>query len=292
VPSLARINVTPVKGTALHHVSNATLTEVGIQENRRFHLADDRGRLCSGVAFGPLVQVVADLDGTMLTCRFPDGSTVTGSTESLGVAVHTDFFGRNVAGHVVEGPLTEAFSEYVGTQVCLVRADRDGDGPDVLPLTLVTYASVRELGSRGGYPGDLNPLRFRINLELDGSTPFEEDSWDGGLVRCGEAVLRIAGQIPRSRLPAPSRSATRSVRSRRRPLPWSNRFQRVVDERSGTGAVAPPLGCPGTDEHLSSCPRRLARRRGVAARRVRPISGGAGDARPGPHPRAGGARDA
>lgn len=251
MPSLARINVTPVKGTALHHVSNATLTEVGIQENRRFHLADDRGRLCSGVAFGPLVQVVADLDGTMLTCRFPDGSTVTGSTESLGVAVHTDFFGRNVAGHVVEGPLTEAFSEYVGTQVCLVRADRDGDGPDVLPLTLVTYASVRELGSRGGYPGDLNPLRFRINLELDGSTPFEEDSWDGGLVRCGEAVLRIAGQIPRCAVTAQDPGTglhdwnTLKQIARFRPLMASREVPFGVYatvEASGTVEVGDPVG--------------------------------------------------
>jgi uncharacterized protein YcbX len=197
VPSLARINVTPVKGTALHHVSEAALTEAGIEQNRRFHLADERGRLASGVAHGPLVQVVADLEGPTLTCRFPDGSTVAGSTETLGAAVRTDFFGRSVAGHVVDGPFTDAFSAYVGAPLRLVRADRDGDGPDVLPLTLVTYASVEELGRRGDYPGDLNPLRFRINLELDGSTPFEEDSWDGGLVECGEAVLRIAGQIPR-----------------------------------------------------------------------------------------------
>jgi hypothetical protein len=182
----------------LHHVSRATLTEVGIEGNRRFHLADERGRLYSGLAHGPLVQVLADLEGSTLTCRFPDGSTIAGSTETLGAAVRTDFFGsRSVSGHVVEGPLADAFSAYVGEPVRLVRADRDGDGPDVFPLTVVTYASIEELGRRGDYPGDLNPLRFRINLELDGTTPFEEDSWDGDLVRCGEAVVRIAGQIPR-----------------------------------------------------------------------------------------------
>jgi uncharacterized protein YcbX len=65
-----------------------------------------------------------------------------------------------------------------------------------LPLTLVSFASVEELGRRGDNPG-LDSRRFRINLELEGAAPFEEDSWDTRRVRIGEAVITIAGQIPR-----------------------------------------------------------------------------------------------
>jgi uncharacterized protein YcbX len=68
---------------------------------------------------------------------------------------------------------------------------------DVFPLTVISTASVAELGRRGGYEGVLNPLRFRINIELDGCDPFEEDTWDGHRVAVGEAVVRIRGQIPR-----------------------------------------------------------------------------------------------
>jgi len=81
--------------------------------------------------------------------------------------------------------------------VRLFRTERDGDGPDEMPLTMVSAASVQELGRRGGYQGDLDPLRFRINLELDGAEPFEEETWDGRRVRVGAAVVRIHGQIPR-----------------------------------------------------------------------------------------------
>jgi MOSC domain-containing protein len=81
--------------------------------------------------------------------------------------------------------------------VRLFRTERDGDGPDEMPLTVASFASVEELGRRGGYDGELDPLRFRINLELDGAEPFEEETWDGRRVRVGEAVLRIDGQIPR-----------------------------------------------------------------------------------------------
>ena len=78
-----------------------------------------------------------------------------------------------------------------------MRAEQDGDGADVLPLTIVSYASVEDLGRRGAYPGSLDPRRFRITIELDGAEPYEEDTWDGQEVAIGDAVIRLAGQIPR-----------------------------------------------------------------------------------------------
>lgn len=195
--SLGRINVTPVKGTALHHPSSVDLVSIGIAGNRRFHLSDDRGRLYSGLGHGPLVQVVCEVSEGDLRCRFPDGRVVVAATDDLGEVEATDFDGRAVPGRPVDGELSEAFSDYVGEHVRLFRTERDGDGPDEMPLTIVSSASVEELGRRGGYHGELDPLRFRINLELDGAEPFEEETWDGRRVRIGDAVLRVEGQIPR-----------------------------------------------------------------------------------------------
>jgi hypothetical protein len=197
VASLGRINVTPVKGTALQHPPSVDLVGVGIAGNRRFYLADERGRLFSGLGYGPLVQVVCDVGDDALRCRFPDGRVVVAPTDDLGEVETTDFDGRPVAGRPLGGSISGAFSNYVGEEVRLFRTERDGDGPDEMPLTMVSLASVEELGRRGGYGGELDPLRFRINLELDGAAPFEEDTWDGRRVRLGGAVLRIEGQIPR-----------------------------------------------------------------------------------------------
>jgi uncharacterized protein YcbX len=97
---------------------------------------------------------------------------------------------------VVEGPLAEALSEYAGRPVRLVRVERDAEGQDVHPLTIVSSESVRDLGSRDDRP-DLDARRFRINLEIEGVEPYEEDAWEGNLVRVGEATLKVRGQIPR-----------------------------------------------------------------------------------------------
>jgi uncharacterized protein YcbX len=199
MPQLSRINVTPVKGTALQHVDETELTEVGIPGNRRFYLIDEKGRLFSGPLYGRLVQVRAHIDPTseVLTCRFPDGTVARGPTTLLSSAHDTDFYGRVVHGRAVDGPFAAAFSAYVGREVQLIKTQRDGDGPDVFPLTVVSLASVDDLARRGGYPGTLSSLRFRINLELDGCSPFEEDGWQDRRVQIGDAIVRIRGQIPR-----------------------------------------------------------------------------------------------
>jgi uncharacterized protein YcbX len=197
VVTLGRINVTPVKGTALQHPASADLSPIGIAGNRRFHLADERQRLFSGLGYGPLVLVTSEVEDGVLRCRFPDGPVVEAKTDDLGEPESTDFNGREVSGRPVGGEISSVFSAYIGAEVRLFRTERDGDGPDEMPLTLVSFASVDALGRHGGYDGDLDPLRFRINLELDGAEPFEEEAWDGKRVQVGGAVLRIDGQIPR-----------------------------------------------------------------------------------------------
>jgi hypothetical protein len=50
---------------------------------------------------------------------------------------------------------------------------------------------------RGKHGPDLDARRFRINLEIEGCEPYEEDTWDGRSVRIGETTIRVRGQIPR-----------------------------------------------------------------------------------------------
>jgi uncharacterized protein len=197
--TLARLNVTPVKGLALHHPAHARITEAGLPENRRFYLVEESGNLFSGSDFGPLVRIMPEYDPAEehLRLAFPDGTIVEGDVCELGAAETSDFYGRTVPSHRVEGPWADAFSSYIGKPVRMLRCDADGDGVDVLPLTVVSTASVDDLASKGGYDGDLDSRRFRINLELDGCEPYDEDSWDGGTITIGEVALTLQGAIPR-----------------------------------------------------------------------------------------------
>jgi uncharacterized protein len=96
-----------------------------------------------------------------------------------------------------DGPFADAISAFCSKHVRLMRCDRDGDGVDVDPITVVSSASVRDLAERGGHDGDLDTRRFRMNLELEGCEPYEEESWSGNAVRVGDVVIEIGGQVPR-----------------------------------------------------------------------------------------------
>ena len=196
--TLTRLSVTPVKALRLSHPQEAELTVGGIPADRRFYLIDEQDRLFDASDLGALMQVVPDYDpGTeRLRLSFPDGSVVEDAADRLEAAVTTDFFGRMVEGHLLEGRLGAALSVFADRPVRLARVTLDGDGQDVHPLTIVSSESIRDLGRRGDRP-DLDARRFRINLEIEGGEPYEEDSWDGELVRVGEATIRVRGQIPR-----------------------------------------------------------------------------------------------
>jgi uncharacterized protein YcbX len=199
MPTLGRVCVTPIKGTRLLHPGTVVLGPGGVVGNRCFYLVDGSGALRSGGDHGPLVRVEAEYApaGDRLTVRYPDGTAVEGDARGTGPLEQTDFYGRGVRGREVPGAFSEAFSSYVGRALRLLRADVDGDASDAGPLTLLSRASVDDLAARGGHEGELDPLRFRVNLELEGCEPYEEDGWVGRRIAIGEAVVRITGQIPR-----------------------------------------------------------------------------------------------
>jgi len=197
--TVTRLNVTPVKSTALHHPDQIMLEAYGAVDNRDFYFVDADGRLFAGSKLGPLVQIRAhhDADRDVLSLRFPDGALVEGPAVADGEALETNFYGRPVRSREVEGPWSEALSRYAGRDIRLLRVDRTGDGNDVGTVTLVSTASVEELARQGEAVEELDPGRFRMTLEIDGCAPHEEDGWIGRDVLVGEAIIRVTEPVPR-----------------------------------------------------------------------------------------------
>ncbi len=197
--SVSRLSVTPVKGLALTHPDQVTLTSIGVPENRLFFMVDPGGALVSADRFGPMQRIRTDFDPErdILALTFPDGSVAEGAAAGADEPMLIDFYGRPVPSHVVPGPFAKALATFTGLDVRLVRTDQPGDGSDVHHLTLVSSASVAALAVAGGAQGDIDSRRFRMLFELDGAAAYEEDTWDGRLLRIGEATVRVCGQVPR-----------------------------------------------------------------------------------------------
>lgn len=197
MPTVARINVTPVKSTALHHPSEVRLERSGPVGDREFFLVDGAGRRFGGDSKTPLMRIRAEFDRGRdhLELALPDGTTVAGPAAGGGDAISVRYEGRQVGAHVVEGEWSDALSHHVGRFVRLARLDEPGTLVDE-PVTLVSLASVEELGRRGGRPL-LDPRRFRMTFELDGCRAHEEDGWSGRRAGIGEAEVEVGDAIPR-----------------------------------------------------------------------------------------------
>lgn len=196
---VSRISIAPVKGLGLVHPDSVQLHESGVRENRRFHVVDADGRRFNQLRNGALVRigVAYDADEERLALRFPDGAVAEGVV-ALAESLETDFYGRPVPGRLVQGPWSSALSAWAGRPLRLVQSapglavDR-GRGQ----VSLVSAASLVELGERGGQGGPVDGRRFRMLFEVEDCEPREEDTWVKRHVRIGAAVVRIRGDVGR-----------------------------------------------------------------------------------------------
>jgi hypothetical protein len=198
MPSVAWISISPVKGLALRQLDECELTEGGIAGDRGFFLVDENDRLVNSTGFGLLQQIVPRYDGEAesLTLAFPDGTTldeqvrVDGTLDAL-------FHGVMVPVRVIEGPWSEAISDFAGRSLRLVRSpgpatDRMRSGA----ASLLGTGSLRALARTFGVE-EVDGRRFRMNFGIDGLDEHEEDAWIGRRIRLGEAVVVPQGNIGR-----------------------------------------------------------------------------------------------
>jgi MOSC domain-containing protein len=199
VKTVSRLSIAPVKGMALVHPDEVALERYGVAANRRFHVTDADGRRYGQIRNGKLVRIQSEYDeeSGRLALTFPDGRVVDGVPE-LGAELVTDFYGRPVPGRLVVGEWSGAISEFAGRPLQLVRCEEPGAGVDrgLGPVTMLSDASLDEL-ARQVELGGVDPRRFRMLISIAGCRAHEEDEWLGGLVRVGDAVVRLHEQVAR-----------------------------------------------------------------------------------------------
>ena len=198
MPRVARLSIAPVRALGLQHPQSIELTEMGVINDRRFYLVDAQGRLLDRLRSGALVQVSAetDPDATWLKLTFPDGSVVGGDVQ-LDEPVRTQIYSREAIGHVVGGRWAAALTPFAGQPVLLVRCDRPG-GTRIRPgetfvrnqVSIVSDGSLGELARQLGVRS-VDGRRFRMLIELEGAHAHEEDTWIGGEIALGSAVVSI-----------------------------------------------------------------------------------------------------
>ncbi|MBA3234812.1 MAG: MOSC domain-containing protein [Chloroflexi bacterium] len=196
MPTVARLNIAPVRSLGLESRTEIYLGPTGVAEDRRFFVLDG-DRLIDQIIEGTMVQVSAwtDPEATVLRLTFPDGTVVEDAVE-LTDPIVSPIHKRTAVGHIVAGPWAEALGAFLGRSVRIVRCDRIGGTRVANPATLMTDGSVDALGGVLGV-GELDPRRFRMLIELTDGAPHEEDTWLDSRIALGETILKVTGQVGR-----------------------------------------------------------------------------------------------
>jgi uncharacterized protein YcbX len=194
-PRVAWISYCPVKGLAVRQLERCELTEAGIAGDREFFLVDENDRLVNSKGLGALQQIVPRYDDPVLTLEFPGGTAL---SQEVGVdgSLGAWFWGQTVVVRLVEGPWSDALSDFAGRHLRLVRApapatDRMRSGAATLLGTGSLRAIARILGEA------VDARRFRMNFGIEGLGEHEEDAWLGRRVRLGGAVVVPQGNVGR-----------------------------------------------------------------------------------------------
>jgi uncharacterized protein YcbX len=200
MPRVRAINVSAVKSLHLTPVEAATIGPDGIEHDREFLLVDSSGRVATQRNTRLLAQISSTYDAGSgeLELVLPGGERVRETPSPAGTA-RVELWGREFAATVVNGSFAEAVSDVVGTPLRLLRAADGIRGLDSHAVSLLSLASAGEVGRRGGRD-DLDFRRFRPTLLIDGCDAHAEDAWVGGVVRAGEARLRVIRLDPRCAL--------------------------------------------------------------------------------------------
>ena len=200
--TVARFNTTPVKSTALQHPEEIVVTSTGVEGDHRFLFLESDGTRPSTEAKGRLLSIRTSFDPRTdrLTVSFPDGERIEAEGSSSGEAIRVQLYDRAVDGRLVDGPISRALSHRLAREIRLVRVDQPEYAGGRHRLSIVSLASVEDLGRRAGVDTELDPRRFRMTVELAGCEPYEEDSWVGRKVRLGNVVVLVGDGIARCAL--------------------------------------------------------------------------------------------
>lgn len=249
--TLASIHIHPVKSLGGFPVTQARLTDRGLEHDRRWMLVDEDGRFVTQRELPALacLATAPEGDGFTVTDR-RDGSvlwlpwTLEHGTDRLveiwGTRVRAREGGKDLAAwfsarsgrplravHLPEETRREVDPHYATALVAF---------NDAFPYLIISQASLDDLNARLTMPVPMD--RFRPNLVIAGGAAYQEDGWGG--IRIGDASFRLVKPCARCVIPTTDQ---RTGERGKEPLRTLATYRTVDGKvRFGMNAVADPQG--------------------------------------------------
>lgn len=211
---ISELNIYPIKSLKGITLESSVVEKRGLRYDRRWMLTDMDGMFFTQREVPKMAAVVVEVLGGALRVSSDGFDSIEIPLEpDRGERESVTVWGSTLIAETYVGAMNEWFSEVLSKRCKLVRMPDNGTrhvspkfdlGEDTVsfadgyPLLLLGEASLGEVNERlhekyhSDEYGEKLPLlmnRFRPNVVVQGSDPFEEDRW--AKIKIGEAIFRV-----------------------------------------------------------------------------------------------------
>ena len=203
-PVLSQLNIYPLKSAAGITLESAMLDRRGLVYDRRWMVVDDSGEFISQRTFPRMALINTELVSQMLILnapRMPELCMPLYPTE--GTSQEVEIWGDRCEAWTATPQSSSWISQYLGKSCKIVFMPDHSNRPvdpdfavdenqvafsDGFPLLLISESSLSDLNNR--LPESVAMKRFRPNLVVKNTKPYEEDSWKK--IKIGECEFNVA----------------------------------------------------------------------------------------------------
>ena len=217
---IARLFVYPIKSCAGVELSEALLTDMGLDLDRAWMVVDAQGEFVTQRELPRMALVQAQLKRSEVVLRAPGMLALHLSIDSVEQPVKVRVWDDEVPAFDMGAVAAQWFTDFLGRPLRLVRFDPDhqrlssskwtggveasNQFQDAFPLMVLSEGSLDELNRRlaeAGHPA-VGIERFRPNIVLAGLQAQDEDRLDVIRIAAGEEV-QLRPVKPCARCPIP-----------------------------------------------------------------------------------------
>ena len=203
-PVLSQLNIYPLKSAAGITLESAMLDRRGLVYDRRWMVVDDSGKFMTQRSIPRMALINTELVGQTLTLNAPRMSELSLPLfPTKGESQEVEIWGDRCEAWTTNPQSKLWISEYLGKSCNIVFMPDHSNRPvdpdyapvqnqvsfsDGFPLLLISESSLSDLNNR--LPESVAMKRFRPNLVVKNTKPYEEDSWKK--IKIGECEFNVA----------------------------------------------------------------------------------------------------
>ena len=203
-PVLSQLNIYPLKSASGISLDNAFMEQRGLAHDRRWMVVDDSGQFMTQRTCPSMALINTELVSQMLILnapRMPELCMPLYPTE--GTSQEVEIWGDRCEAWTATPQSSSWISQYLGKSCKIVFMPDHSNRPvdpdfavdenqvafsDGFPLLLISESSLSDLNNR--LPESVAMKRFRPNLVVKNTKPYEEDSWKK--IKIGECEFNVA----------------------------------------------------------------------------------------------------